>query len=444
MKKINKILAIFNHKGFKKYSANTSWLVGDKIIKLFLGFFIGVWVARYLGPEKFGIFNYVLALMGFLVPFTKFGFDGIITRNIIRREEDINILISSAFVFKLIGSVIASLILVLYLFFKEDDLIYFYLGVVFSLKFIFQPFEVIELYYRAKVKSKHIFYSKLIGELFSSTLKVVIILLGSSLVYFVGAHVSLFIVTALFLMFFFRKESTYLSFKFFSLKRGIGLLKESWPLIFSGVFAILYLSVDKIMIAEMLNDYELGQYSVAVKISSVWYFIPLYIRMGILPALVNAKKKSEELYYKRLGLVFSSMTLLSYLIIIPISLFSNDIINFLFGTQYNEAGDVLRIHIFSLLFFFLGIGRGLWVTNESNFKFDLFANVLGGLVNILLNYLWLPKYGIMGAAYATLISFSFTFFFSNLFTKTSRRIFVMQLRSIFLGDLIAKYIFKNT
>ena len=145
MKKINKILAIFNHKGFKKYSANTAWLVGDKIIKLFLGFFIGVWVARYLGPEKFGIFNYVLALMGFLVPFTKFGFDGIITRNIIRREEDINILISSAFVFKLIGSVIASLILVLYLFFKEDDLIYFYLGVVFSLKFIFNLWVVVAL-----------------------------------------------------------------------------------------------------------------------------------------------------------------------------------------------------------------------------------------------------------------------------------------------------------
>ena len=277
--------------------------------------------------------------------------------------------------------------------------------------------------------------------------KIILILLGSSLIWFAGAQVSLFIITAVFLVYFFIRENAFISLKYFDFQRGVALIKESWPLIFSGVFAILYLSVDKIMIEEMLNSYELGQYSVAVKISSLWYFIPMYIRTGILPSFVNAKKKDEELYYKRLKILFYIMALIAYIIIIPIYFFSNNLIVLLFGAQYINAGPVLSVHIISLVFFFMGIGRGLWIVNESYFKLDMAANIGAGILNIILNLIVIPKYGIVGAAYTTLISYSFSAFFSNLFFKPARKIFVMQIKSLLIVDALInfiKYLKKNS
>lgn len=430
---------ILNHKGFKKYSQNTAWLIGDKLTNMILGLLVGIWVARYLGPEKFGLLNYVAAFTALFIPLSGLGFDGIITRDLVKNETNANILLSSGFVFKFIGSLLLVVTVSAYMLLLKEEPVFFYLGLIISSKYIFKSFEVIELYYRAKVKTKYIFISKFFGHILSSLLKVFGILTGCGLVFLGGAQVSLFFFTMIFLLYFFKREDAHLSFNYFNLTKGLNLLRESWPLIFSGFFAIVYLNIDKIMIEEMLGSHEVGQYSVAVRISSVWYFIPMYISLGILPAIVNAKKKDEDLYYKRLGLVFSTMALISYVIILPISFFSNDIINFLFGKQYADAGSVLTIHIFSLLFFFIGSGRGLWVVNESYFKFDLFANVGAGILNVILNFLFLPKMGIIGAAYATLISYSFTFFFSNIFFKPARKIFAMQAKSLLLVELLINF-----
>jgi len=213
------------------------------------------------------------------------------------------------------------------------------------------------------------------------------------------------------------------------------LIKESWPLIFSGFFALVYLNIDQVMIEEMLSSYGVGQYSAAVRISSVWYFIPLTIGWSVQTAIVNAKKHSETLYFERLQLLFTVTTIMAYFLILPISYFSNEIINFLFGKNYQQAGGVLAIHIFASLFVFINVARGTWILNESYFKFALLGNIGAGLLNILFNYIWLPRYGIYGAAWATLISYSFTYLFSGLFFAPARKIVIMQLKSICLIDI---------
>ncbi|MCD4770581.1 MAG: flippase [Bacteroidales bacterium] len=428
-------LSAFKHKGIKKYSKNTAWLIGDKITSMILGLLVGIWVARYLGPDKFGQLNYVFALVGLFAPISSLGLSGIISRDLVNSGTDTNTLLSTGFALKMSGSLLLFVMTMFYFFIFKNEPIYLQLAIVASLHYIFNSSEIIEYYYRARVRTKYIFISKLFGNVFSSILKVLFILMGLSVVYIGVARISLAFFTMIFLFYFFRKEDFNISLQYFKIEKGIELLKESWPLIFSGVFAIIYLQIDKIMIGEMLSSYEVGQYSVAARLSSLWFFIPLVIRQSVLPVFVNAKNQNEDIYYKRLNSMFSIMVFISYLIVIPFFLLSNKIIYVLYGSQYNEAGDVLAIHIFSLIFFFIGIGRGLWVVNESYFKFDLVNNIGAGILNIILNLLLLPKLGIIGAAYATLVSYSFTFFFGNLLFKPARRIFIMQARALLLMDL---------
>jgi O-antigen/teichoic acid export membrane protein len=436
---IEKISHVLNHLGFHKYFVNTLWLFAEKIFGMIVGLFVGIWVARYLGPEKFGMFSYVIAFTSLFAPLGKLGFDGIVSRDIARNDTDIDELLSSSALFKFVGSLVLLIIVSLYMYFFKDDLIYFYLGLILSMIYVLKSFEVLEFYYRAKVRARYIAIAHSIGMIFAASAKIVFILMGAGLIFFAFSNLLQVVIAVLLLFYFFKNQPNRCAFSKAKISRGLALIKESWPLIFSGFFALVFLNIDQIMIEEMLNSYELGQYSAAVRISSVWYFIPLTIGWSVQAAIVNAKKQNEALYYKRLQMLFTLLACMAYMLILPVSCFSNEIILFLFGSAYSMAGDVLALHILASLFVFVGSIRGLWVTNESYFKFALFSNVVAGILNIVLNYFWISKYGITGAALATLISYAFTYILSGLFFKPAVKIVIMQLKSVCLIDIFNQY-----
>ncbi|MBW2302065.1 MAG: flippase [Deltaproteobacteria bacterium] len=433
---IERISHVLTHQGFRKYFTNTSWLFAEKILGMVLGLFVGIWVARYLGPKKFGIFSYVIAFTSLLTPLAKLGFDGIVSRDIARNETDIDELLSSSALFKFVGSLVLLVIVSSYMYFFKDDLIYFYLGLILSMIYVIKSFDVLEFYYRAKVKARYIALANSIGMIFAASAKIVFILMGAGLIFFALGNLSQALISVFTLCYFFKNQPNKCTFAKAKISKGVSLVKESWPMIMSGFFALVYLNIDQVMIEDMLNSYELGQYSAAVRISSIWYFIPMTIGWSIQTAVVNARKQSRKLYYERMQMLFTWMALMAYAVIIPIAYFSNDIINLLFGEAYGRAGDVLAVHIVASLFVFVGSIRGLWVTNESYFKFALLSNVGAGLINIGLNYLWIPLYGIIGAAWATIVSYFFTYVASGLFFAPARQIVVMQLKSLLIIDAI--------
>lgn len=430
---------IFSHQGFQKYSKNTIWMLSDKVIKLLFGVSVGIWVIRYLGPEKFGILSYVSAFVALFTPLRKLGLDRIISRDIAKNETDINELLSTTTVMKSISSIIILSVVSVYMYLFKSNILYFYLSFILTFMFLTKSFETIEFYYRAKVKGKYITISNSIGIIFSAVLKIIFIYMELSLLYFGIAVFFETFLSIIVLLIFFRKEKNIIHLNNTNNKKALLLLKESWPLIFASFFGIVYLQIDKVMIEEMLGSYQVGQYSAAVVISSAFYFIPMTVGWSIQTAVVNAKKQKSKIYYEKLQLLFTIMVVIAYIILIPVSFLSNFIVNILYGKEYFLTGGVLKVHIFALLFIFLGISRGLWVSNEKYFKFAMFSNISAGILNIILNYFFLPRFGIIGAAYATLISYFFSYIGSCLFFPPAQKILIMQLRSIFLIDLVNQY-----
>ena len=78
------------NEGFLKYFKNTSWLLFDKILRIITALFIGVWVGRYLGPEKFGIFSYVHSYIGIFTAIAALGLDSVIVHEIVKDLKNIN------------------------------------------------------------------------------------------------------------------------------------------------------------------------------------------------------------------------------------------------------------------------------------------------------------------------------------------------------------------
>jgi O-antigen/teichoic acid export membrane protein len=425
-----------SHPGVRRYGINTAWLFTEQVLRLIAGFLVGVWVARYLGPEKFGLFSYALAFVSIFQGIAKLGLDGIVVRDLVQEPEKRDVYLGTSFWLKLIGGVITFLIIAIILFIQSIFTSNFFTEtniyiLIIAFGIIFQSFEVIDFYYQATVQAKYISIRRIIQLILSSIIKIFLVLTGADLIWFV--LVSLFDIISLSIMgwLIYRSQGLPNFVRYFDIEIGKKLLKDSWPLLLSSIAISIYMRIDQVMIKNMLGDREVGLYSAAMRLVEVWYFIPMIITQSVFPAIVNAKKISEELYYKRLQQLFSLLIWMAIFIAITISIFSKQIIYFLYGEKFTEASIVLAISVWASLFVFVGVGSSKFLLAENLQNLAFYRTFYGMIINIILNFILIPSYGIQGAAIATLINQAAVAYLFDMFNKETRKIFFIKFWAIF-------------
>ena len=167
-----------------------------------------------------------------------------------------------------------------------------------------------------------------------------------------------------------------------------------------------------------------------LRISESWLVIAVILTTSLYPALISAQKISEELFQERLADFYSLMLWCSIFIAIPIVLFSDTIIAVVFGQEFSPAADVLAVHAWSGIFVFLITASSRWFLAMNRERSILYRALLGAITNVLLNYLLIPTYGVIGAAYATLISYALMAVLYDLFDPAGRQSFVLKVSSV--------------
>lgn len=418
------------HQGFRRYFANTSWMFTEQILRMVAGLLVGVWVARYLGPEQFGVFSYAIAFASLFSSIAKLGLDGIVIRDLVREPEQRDLYLGTAFWLKLGGAflMLGAVALATQLT-SSDRTTNLYILIIAS-GAIFQSFEVVDFYFQSRVLSKFVSISKLTQLLLSSLLKLYFILTGSGLIYFVLVTLVDQISLALSLYMAYRYQKLGCFCRQFDMTIARQFLKDSWPLIFSGLVVMIYMRIDQIMIKEMLGEREVGFYSAAVRISELWYFIPAIITTSLFPSIINAKKISEKLYYTRLQRLYTLMVWLAIAIALPMTFLSDWLVILLYGEAYREAGLVLMIHIWAGVFVFLGVASGSWLISENLQRISLYRTFSGAGINVILNLVLIPIYGLIGAAIATVIAQIMAAFVFDILSKKTRMVFFMKLNTL--------------
>lgn len=427
-----KIILLKNHQGFIKYFKNTSLLFAEKILRMLVGLFVGVWVARYLGPEKFGLLSYAQSFVGLFTVLATLGLDEVVVRELvkggIRRDE----LIGTAFCLKFFGAILVLLLLAFAVNYTSNDSYTNTIVFIIASATIFQSFNVVDFYFQSIVMSKYVVYANIISLFLSSIIKIALILNNASLITF--AWVILFdsFVLACGLIYYFLKQTAFnLNIFVFNISTSIILLKYSWPLIFSSAVLMVQARIDQVMIKEISNTTEVGYYSAAIRLIEAFGFIPLMLRNSLYPSIQNSKKGSISSYHNRLLNYYRLSFLLFLILAIPIYLFSEQIVLLLFGVEYQKVGFLLSIMVLRLFFANMGVARGAYLLSDNLLNYSLFTMIVGTIFNIILNYLWIPYYGAIGAIVATIISFFVTIFAIDIFYTKTRHNVILQIRSIF-------------
>jgi len=417
---------------------NFVWLMSHRIVKMILALIVGIYIARYLGPKNYGVLNYALSFVALIAPLSTLGLNSILTRDIVNDSESVGEILGSAAYLRLIGALLGAIIALLAInFLRPDDEQIFWFIFIVSASSLFQSIQVVEFWFRAEQKLSAFVVSQICVVLIFTLSKVLLIIIETPLTAFIVVF-SLEIAANYIVMFILFKviHRRHIKWKF-NKRRAVELLSQSWPLILSSFAAVIYLKIDQVMLGTMISDEAVGIYAVASKFSEVWYFIPTAIMTVLFPSLLRRRRISESKYLEGLQNTLDILAMLALLISIPVTFVAKPIIEILYGVDYIRAGAVLSIHIWASIFIFMRALLSKWLIAENLFHFSIITHGIGAISNLLLNLIFIPKYGIMGAAYATVISYSAASYFVLFPSGKTRHIAYMMTKSLFFPVRIA-------
>lgn len=399
----NRLLA---RPGFQRILHNTGWLLIDRVLRLGLGLLIYIWIARYLGPDKLGTLSYAIALTTLFGIIAKGGMDNILIREIVKEPESTGDILGTGFLLKLVGAVISLfLVLVCVRYLRPDDWLSFSLVATIGTGIIFQSLEVIRFWFESQVQSKYVVITGSLAFILVVGVKIALILLKAPLVAFAWAVLSEIVLAGFFLVAVYYYKGGRIGVWCYTGSRARQLLKDGWPLILTAIIATVYLRIDQVMLGDMVDDHSVGLYSVAARISEVWYFLPTVIISSIFPSIVRSRNQDRTVYLERLRLLYEFLFMLAVLVALTITFCSDWIIQLFFGDSYKSASPILAIMIWAGVAVFMGGASYQYLVVENLTRNSFYRTLIGAVVNVALNLLWIPRYGATGAAYATLVSY---------------------------------------
>lgn len=399
-----------------------------------MSFILTILLARFYGPEEFGEYSYYIALYFIFLMISALGLNEIIVNKFMNTK---NLeFIKQAFIIRsliVLFLLLISTVIITYTVESQNEKIFATL-IIGSL--IFYPFSSLDLYLQSNFYIKEMFSSELISSIIGFIIKIFILFTGHGILYIaIAIFIESFLWALLRVIFFahrykIKTKKLKQILKINTIKNSFYLISESWLILLSSFLITVYMKIDLIIIKILMGEYSVGIYSVAAKFSESWSFISNTLMLVFFPILVGSIGKNNKKYnyvYKQITLIFS---FISIFIIISTLLFGNTIINIFYGSEYLESVKILKIHIFSIFFTFIGLllNRHLILKNKK--KEILFATLVGAIFNIVLNITLIPVIGLTGPALASVVSYAISGFFIYLLIPTTKKDFYLQSKSI--------------
>jgi O-antigen/teichoic acid export membrane protein len=382
---------------------NTGWLIADNVIRIFLGLLVGIWVTRYLGPEAFGQFNYALAIVGMLAVVATLGMDSILVRALVKEPDRRDEILGTGFWLRLgAGILMACTAILAAIFLRPEDHAVRNLTAILSGTMIFVSAETASLWFQANTQSKYTVIARNTAYILGASLKVSLILLKQPLMAFAWVALLESAISAfLLLTLYFRYTGASPLVWRMAIPRAMEQIRQGWPLLIAALNIVVYRRIDTLMLGQMTNNYTIGVFTAASRLSEFLYVIPMVIMQSLNPTLIKnqaALKKNSIMLY---GAFLGTSLILAFLI----SLASPYVVSVLYGERYVESAGILRIHIWTIVPIFIGVVVNNVLVIEGKEKLIAIRTFIGVLSNVVLNIILIPSYGAQGAAMATLASF---------------------------------------
>jgi PST family polysaccharide transporter len=410
---------------------NTGWLLTDWAVRLAGGLLVSVWVARYLGPDDYGKLSYAMALAALFGAAAAVSHSDVLVREFVNDRARQAATLASGVTIRVAGGFVAWAMAIGAVFLlRPGHRELHVLVAILAAGLVFQATGAIEAWFQSQAASRAAVIARIIAFVTTSLITVVLILMSVPLVGFGWVALVGSALMALCLLSAYRLTARPSGSWFPRWERMQYLFRESWQLWLAGLLLLAMMKMDQIMLGAMLGDRAAGIYGAAVRLSEVWYVLPMAIVGSAAPAIIEAKGLSMDLFADRLRRLFRLLAGLALAVAVLLSLGSRYVVEWLYGSAFSDAATVLAVHAWAMPFVFLGVGQAPWTVSQGLARLTLVRAMAALSINLLLNLVLIPFAGPVGAAAAVVISQAVWAVGFNVMDPRTRPVFAMQMRAL--------------
>ncbi|ABV37590.1 polysaccharide biosynthesis protein [Shewanella sediminis HAW-EB3] len=383
---------------------NASWLLLEKGLLLGSGFLFTIVLTRYWSVSELGDYQYLLALVALLVPFSNLGLNSLVSRELVTRAEHTDVIMGTAVVLRLLGALLGGVIFsLLSIWLVAPTLQPLFFVLLFAQ--LSHAFGVFDYYFEAKVQSRVSAILRTCVGLSFMAVKLSCVVQGADLYTVLLLTVVEWVVLSLMWLLVYQLYHKRLKEMSWCSAQARRYLSRCGWLILSSIAAIVYLKIDQVMLGSLHSSESVAFYSLASRLSEVWYLVPGIVVASFYPSLIKAKEQNED-YQGSLQRLSDSLCWAAITIAILMSVIAPVLVPLLFGDTYLPVVAILQIHIWAGVFIFMRALFSKWLLIEDLPKYSLVTHGSGAIINLLLNSLLIPEHGALGAAWATLASYA--------------------------------------
>ena len=413
---------------------NAAWLIGGKIAQMAISLIVGVITARYLGPSNYGLIGYATAYTAFFNAFCTLGINSLLVKEFIDNPQKEGTIIGTSLVFRAISSLMSAFVIIsIVCFIDSGETTTIAVVALCSIGVVFNVFEVFNYWFQAHLRSKITAMATLLAYFVTSVYKIILIIMGKSVILFAFATSVDYICIAIFLFFAYIKNGG--KKLNFSWEYGKNLLSRSYYFILPGIMVAVYGQVDKLMLKQMISKTEVGYYSTAVAVCGMWCFVLSAVIDSVYPSIMQANGKDEELFKTRNRQLYAFVFYISMFVSVMFLIFSPLVIKILYGAEYSGAVAPLRIITWYTAFSYLGVARNAWIVCKDKQKYLKYIYIGAAVMNVILNIIFIPMWGASGAAVASLAAQILTSIVLPLFIKPLRENSILMIEAIMLKGI---------
>ncbi|MBU1176845.1 MAG: flippase [Patescibacteria group bacterium] len=387
----------------KKIAYNSIISSGARIIGLALSLVIIGFVTRYLGRDGFGYYSVILAFLFFFTVLADLGLYSICLRDISRPNADENKIINNSFTLRFFaGLFIFSLAPIVVYFFPYTNEVK--LGVLIgSFGFwMMSNHQVLMGVFQKYLRMDRVAIAELAGRLFQLILILFFIWQKLSFLFIVSAFVGGALINFV-LVFIFIRKYIRISFEFdFIFWRS--LLRESLPLALAIIFTVIYFKLDTIMLSLMKPPADVGIYNLSYKfLESLLFFPAMFIGL-VMPLMSRYALSFRDKFKKIIQESLDILLLFIVPLIIGTFFLSKKIVVLIAGDDFLLSAGVLNLLIIAGGIIFLGVLFSNMIISLKEQKKLTYIYGIGAIINLIANFIFIPKYSYYGAAGTTILT----------------------------------------
>ena len=381
---------------------STIYVFAGRVSNALFIFLLTLVVSRHLGPALFGVFSFLTTVLVSANCFSSLGLDIWMVREVTKNPLKAKFYLSNILGLKIGASLIA--ILFIFLIFQATGLphITLHLLWILSVSLLFNSMSQ-TLWHYGDCFKQFIFHSSLwaSSNIIKSLLGVALVLLYQELEPLIWGVVA--------------AEAISLILSFCVIRHQFGpfvpefqfavwkdILVRSAPIAMGMIFSVLYFRLDIVMLQLMTEEKVVGFYSAAYKLFEVAVILPQSLMLVLFPTLVEEYHADRSRFRNSCKKALIIYSLIGGSIALVLWGFSHAIINLIYGDKYLPSIGVMDILAWAILLFFINYLLSNVLITSGREKTNSWNLVGATVLNISLNLFWIPRYGAIGAAWATL------------------------------------------